>query len=98
MIHAAPGIYLVELIEDKSAVDLGPTKDKQVLKGKILDVGANRQHDDGGEMVATRKAGDIVWFFSYVSGADFFKENSKKYYTILFNDTRAYDDGIEVKE
>lgn len=89
-LHAAPGIYLVSLIEDKSKVNFGQTAEKQILKGKIIDVGDDRDHDDGGKMVATLQVGDIVWFFSYVGGADYFEENKEKYYTILFHDVRAY--------
>ena len=90
IIKADPGIYLVELIEPETRVNLGPQKEKQILKGKILDVGPNRTHDSGGKLESARKAGDVIWFFSYVTGADFFEEGGKKYYTVLFNDARAH--------
>jgi co-chaperonin GroES (HSP10) len=89
-IKAAPGIYLIELLEDETAVNLGKTKEKQILKGRILDVGENRTHDQGGELKATFKNGDTVWFYSYVNGADFFVEKRIKYFTVIFNDCRAY--------
>lgn len=96
-IKAAPGIYLVELIEDSTAVNTGSLKEKQVLKGRILDIGENRKHDQGGDLVATFKKGDIIWFFSYVNGADYFEHKYEgkrlKYYTVIFNDCRAYIKG-----
>lgn len=89
-IHAAPGIYLVELIEEKSKVNYGEPKNKPMLKGKILDVGEDRTHDAGGELRATLGVGDIIWFFSYVEGGDWFEEDKKRYYTVIFNDVRSY--------
>lgn len=93
-IKAAPGIYLVELIEENAAVNVGDEKAKEVLKGRILDVGENRKHDQGGDLTATFKKGDTIWFFSYVNGADYFEHKyggkKKKYYTVIFNDCRAY--------
>lgn len=89
-IKADPGIYLIELFDKETKVNLGNTKEKQVLKGKIIDVGLDRDHDQGGKLTAARKAGEVVWFFSYVNGADFFEEGGKKYYTVLFNDARAH--------
>lgn len=90
LIKADPGIYLVELIKETSPVITGDSSQKQVLKGRILDVGPNRSHDDGGKLESFRKVGDIIWFFSYVQGADNFEHEGKKYYTVLFNDARAH--------
>lgn len=89
-IKAAPGIYLISLIEEKSKVNFGQTTEKQILKGKIIDVGENRDHDDGGKMIATLQKGDIVWFFSYVQGADYLEIDKVRYYCTLFHDIRAY--------
>lgn len=89
-IKAAPGIYLVELLEGDTTINLGKVAEKQVLKGRILDVGENRTHDQGGELKATFKKGDTIWFYSYVNGADFFEHKRVKYYTVIFNDVRAY--------
>ena len=93
-VKAAPGIYLIELLEEDGHVNVGQEKEKQVLKGRILDVGPDRKHDQGGDLVSTLHKGDIVWFFSYVNGADYFEHKyegkRKKYYTVIFNDCRAY--------
>lgn len=93
-IKAAPGIYLVELIEEDGSVNVGQQTEKQVLKGRILDVGENRKHDQGGDLIATFKKDDIIWFFSYVNGADYFEHKyegkRKKYFTVIFNDCRAH--------
>lgn len=89
-IHAAPGIYLVKLIEENRTVNIGTPPEKQILKGEIIDVGDDRTHDSGGELHATLQVGDTIFFYSYVNGADYFEENKEKYYSVLFNDARAY--------
>lgn len=91
-IKAAPGIYLIRLIENQSTnkVNIGDPKQKNIIKGEIIDVGLNRDNDNGGEMVATLKKGTIVWFLSFVDNADWFEEDKEKYYTVLFSDIRAY--------
>lgn len=90
MLKAAPGIYLVKLIKDKPTVNTGIQKDKKILKGEIVDVGDNRDHDQGGKLVSTFKKGTIVYFFSYVDGADVLEDGMDKYYCVIFNDCRAY--------
>lgn len=91
MIKADPGIYLVEIIKDKSSVNLGTQKKRRILKGKILDVGSDRSHDQGGDLKAERKVGDIIWFFSYTDeDADSFEHEGETYHTVIFNDTRAH--------
>jgi co-chaperonin GroES (HSP10) len=91
-IKAAPGIYLIKLIDtlSKSTVNIGDTKQKNIIKGEIIDVGLNRSHDNGGEMIATLKKGTLVWFLSFVDNADWFEEDKEKYYSVLFHDIRAY--------
>lgn len=88
-IKAAPGIYLIEEIKEKTELNLGTPKDRKILKGKIIDVGENRDHDQGGKMIATFKIGDTVCFISYAENYDWFEENGKKLYAVLFHDTRA---------
>jgi len=88
-ITASPGIYLVERIEDDSQINVGKSKDKKILMGKVVSVGENREHDDGGKMVSVYKVGDIIWFFSYVDGADEFEYERKKYHCVIFHDARA---------
>lgn len=92
-IHAAPGIYLVEEIKEPSTINLGTPSDRKILKGKIIDVGENRDHDQGGKMLATYKPGDVIRFLNYQENYDYFEEDNKKIFVVLFNDVRAkYDD------
>lgn len=91
---AAPGIYLVEEIKDNSSVNTGKPTEKKLLKGKILSVGENRDHDSGGKMVATFKVGDVIRFLNYQQDYDHFEEKDENgkyhtYYVVLFNDTRV---------
>lgn len=88
LIKAAPGIYLIERIEEKSIVNIGQSKEKQILMGRILDVGPDREHDNGGMMKSFAKRGEIVAFFSYVDGADVSEYEKKKIYCVVFNDLR----------
>lgn len=90
-IKADPGVYLVQLIKEESVVNTGAPKKRRVLKGKIIDVGPDRDHDQGGTLKSARKIGDIIWFFSYTDeDADSFEANGKVYHTVIFNDTRAH--------
>lgn len=88
-ITAAPGIYIALPIEEKSQINLGKPKDKKLLKGKIIHVGADRDHDSGGRMEATFKEGDVIYFISYAEAYDWFEEDGQKYYAVLFHDARA---------
>ena len=89
MLTAASGIYICLPVEEKSSINLGKAADKKLVKGKIVSVGKNRQHDSSGEMVAEYKVGDIIYFISYESAYDWFEEKGQKYYCVLFHDTRA---------
>jgi co-chaperonin GroES (HSP10) len=89
-IKAAPGIYLIQEIKEKNLVNTGTPKDKKILKGTIIDVGPNRDHDSGGKLISTFKVGDVVWFLNYQESYDWFEDGNVKYYCVLFNDTRAY--------
>lgn len=89
IIKADAGTYLVEKIEEDQNLT-GAAKNKNILKGRILDIGGNRDHDHGGKLIATRKVGDIIWFLHYEQDYDWFKENGRKYFVVLFNDCRAY--------
>lgn len=92
-ISAAPGIYLILPLDEKSSVNLGKSSDKKLLKGKIVSVGDNRDHDQGGKMIATYKVGDIVFFLNYEANYDNFEAEidgkTTKIYCTLFNDCRA---------
>lgn len=88
-LQAAPGIYLIKLLKEESAVNVGSPKDRKILKGKIVSVGADREHDNGGMMKAVYKKGDIVFFFSYVDGADVFRYEKEDYYCVVINDMKA---------
>ena len=88
-IHAASGIYIAIPIEEKSQVNLGKVEEKKLLKGKIIDVGNDRDHDSGGKMVADFKVGDVIYFISYSESYDWFEEEGQRYYTILMHDARA---------
>lgn len=93
-ITAAPGIYLVEQIKDDTSVNTGKPTEKKLLKGKIVDVGANRDHDSGGKLIATYKVGDVIRFLNYQEDYDHFEEKDENgkyhtYYVVLFNDTRC---------
>lgn len=94
-IKAAPGIYLIQEIKEESSIVLGKPKDRKILKGIIIDVGENRDHDQGGKMIATFKKGDTIRFLNYVENYDFFEEmdengKTQRYYCVLFHDARAY--------
>ena len=93
MITAAPGIYLAIPIEEKVTINLGKSPEKKLLKGKIISVGANRDHDKGGKLISTYKKGDIVYFISYAENYDWFEEKIDgvltKIYAVIFNDCRA---------
>lgn len=91
-IKAAPGVYLVEASQEESSVNYGKEENKKIIKGVIVDVGTDRDHDQGGKLVATLKAGATIWFLNYVENYDWFKEDGRKYYTVLFNDVRAYEE------
>lgn len=88
-ITAAPGIYLVKEIKEESAINLGTPKDRKILKGIIISVGENRDHDSGGKMVATYVEGDIIRFLNYEESYDWFEEGGQKIHCVLFNDCRA---------
>ena len=88
-IKAASGIYIAIPIEEKSQVNLGKVEEKKLLKGKIIDIGEDRQHDNGGMMKADFKVGDTIYFISYSESYDWFEEDGQKYYCILFHDARA---------
>jgi len=93
-ITAAPGIYLVEEIKEQTTINTGKPTEKKLLKGKIVSVGENRDHDSGGKMVATFKEGDIIRFLNYQEAYDHFDEKDEEgvyhtYYVVLFNDTRC---------
>ena len=88
-IKAASGIYIAVPIEEKSQVNLGKIEEKKLLKGKIIDVGNDRDHDSGGKMIADFKVGDVIYFISYSESYDWFIEDGQKYYCILFHDCRA---------
>ena len=88
-ITAASGIYIAIPVEEKSQVNLGKVEEKKLLKGKIISVGADRQHDSGGMMKADYKVGDVIYFISYSEAYDWFEEDGKRYYTIIFHDARG---------
>ncbi len=88
-IKPASGIYIATPIEEKSQVNLGTTEEKKLLKGKIIAVGANRDHDNGGKMEADFAIGDVIYFISYAEAYDWFEEENQKYYAVLFHDARA---------
>ncbi|HEX9059118.1 MAG TPA: hypothetical protein VF941_02970 [Clostridia bacterium] len=88
-ITAAPGIYLIKRIEENNPINVGASKNRNILFGEIIAVGENRTHDQGGKLEATYKVGDKIWFLSILDGADVFRYERKDYYTVLFNDARA---------
>lgn len=90
MLKAAPGIYLVEPFKEKNKLNLGTPKERKILKGIIVDVGENRDHDQGGKLISTLKAGTTIFFLNYAEHYDEFEEEGKTYYAVLFNDARAY--------
>jgi co-chaperonin GroES (HSP10) len=96
-ITAAPGIYLVEPFTEETTVNTGKESEKKLLKGTIVAVGADREHDSGGKMTAVYKKGDVIRFLNYQEAYDHFKEKDAEgkyhtYYVVLFNDVRCkYD-------
>jgi co-chaperonin GroES (HSP10) len=90
MIKAAPGIYIVKPLKDKSLVNLGTQKERKIIKGEIIAKGENRQHDNGGELKLTLPVGTIVYFLNYAEGYDMFEHEGQELYGVIGNDVRAY--------
>lgn len=88
MVKAYPGTYIVKLLKEKLSTQVTSDKNKRILKGEVISVGAETETKYGGSMKPKAKVGDIIYFLSYEGGYDRIDE---KTLSVLFDDGRGFE-------
>lgn len=91
---ATPGVCIIQeiTVDANAPLQLETKKDKmKLLKGRVLDVGADGITKFGARVTAPCKRNSIVYFLSYeeTGGYDSLRFEGKKYFVVEFLDIRA---------
>lgn len=87
----APGIVVLEHIEDSSSLAITSKQQTQIGYGRVIAIGKDLTTPLGKVIQGKDycKIGDLVYFLTYEGGYDHTTINGKKYYFVKFDDLRT---------
>lgn len=89
----SPGVALVKPVEDKSEYLITGQEQKRIIKGEIVEMGADDTNNYGATVKADSygKKGDTIHFLSYYQegGYDQIKLDGELHYYVKFGDFRG---------